>query len=97
MIGGGRKGATLLRGFHQHNMWLGNYTDDRVAATHVLCYGDHSPPLLCPVQVSGLQRERTKLAILQEAVIVASTLSFAGGARVFGGGGGGKRGIRGPA
>jgi hypothetical protein len=28
--------------------------------------------------VSGLQRERTKLAILQEAVIVASTLSFAG-------------------
>lgn len=30
------------------------------------------------VQVSGLQRERTKLAILQEAVIVASTLSFAG-------------------
>lgn len=34
----------------------------------------------CPavLQVSGLQRERTKLAILQEAVIVASTLSFAG-------------------
>lgn len=31
-------------------------------------------------QVSGLQRERTKLAILQEAVIVASTLSFAGSA-----------------
>jgi hypothetical protein len=33
------------------------------------------------VQVSGLQRERTKLAILQEAVIVASTLSFAGATR----------------
>lgn len=31
-------------------------------------------------RVSGLQRERTKLAILQEAVIVASTLSFAGSA-----------------
>eukprot|EP00879_Flechtneria_rotunda_P030366 GHRR01032991.1.p1 GENE.GHRR01032991.1~~GHRR01032991.1.p1 ORF type:complete len:266 (+),score=55.51 GHRR01032991.1:320-1117(+) len=29
-------------------------------------------------QVSGLQRERAKLTILQEAVIVASTLSFAG-------------------
>eukprot|EP00775_Hariotina_reticulata_P010999 gene10999-11153_t len=31
-------------------------------------------------QVSGLQRDRAKLAILQEAVIVASTLSFAGSA-----------------
>lgn len=29
--------------------------------------------------MSGLQRERAKLAILQDAVIVASTLSFAGG------------------
>lgn len=29
-------------------------------------------------QVSGLQRERAKLAILQDAVIVGSTLSFAG-------------------
>ncbi|WIA30316.1 hypothetical protein OEZ86_000404 [Tetradesmus obliquus] len=31
-------------------------------------------------QVSGLQRERAKLSILQDAVIVASTLSFAGSA-----------------
>ena len=37
-----------------------------------------SLPPLCHPQVSGLLRERTKLAILQEAVIVASTLSFAG-------------------
>jgi hypothetical protein len=37
-------------------------------------------PLLLPQsQVSGLQRERAKLSILQDAVIVASTLSFAGG------------------
>lgn len=35
-------------------------------------------PLLLQSQVSGLQRERAKLAILQDAVIVASTLSFAG-------------------
>jgi hypothetical protein len=33
-----------------------------------------------PRQVSNLQRERTKLAILHEALIVASTLSFAGSA-----------------
>lgn len=35
-------------------------------------------PLLLQSQVSGLQRERAKLSILQDAVIVASTLSFAG-------------------
>lgn len=38
--------------------------------------------LACPAaqsQVSQLQRERAKVAILTEAVIVASTLSFAGG------------------
>jgi hypothetical protein len=36
-------------------------------------------PCCAGFQVSGLLRERTKLQILQEAVIVASTLSFAGG------------------
>jgi hypothetical protein len=35
-------------------------------------------PCCAGFQVSGLLRERTKLQILQEAVIVASTLSFAG-------------------
>ena len=36
-------------------------------------------PCCAGCQVSGLLRERAKLQILQEAVIVASTLSFAGG------------------